>query len=292
MQNNTRTFNAQNMNELTLYSPIKINRFLRIIGRRNDGYHLLQTAFQFVDWWDKLHFRVIEGGGVRHLRPIPGVKTEDDLILRAAHLLQRLSGTRLGVEIEITKHLPMGAGLGGGSSNAATTLLALNYLWQLNFSLDDLAEIGLRLGADVPVFIRGKSAWGEGVGEVLTPMEFDTPWILIVIPPVQISTHQIFSDPSLPRQSPAVTPREFAEVDGLNDCSEVVCRQYPQVKAAMQQLNSFVSARLTGTGCAIYGLFDDESSANAAQVALQSNFVTHLGKVSNHSLLHSQLDWL
>ncbi len=280
------------MTELTLLSPAKINRTLRIIGRRHDGYHLLQTVFQFLDWADELRFSVNQSGVIRHTRNIPGVAEETDLILRAAHLMRTQTRLPWGVDITVTKNLPIGAGLGGGSSNAATTLLALNRLWQVHLPLSTLAELGLQLGADVPVFVHGAAAWAEGVGERLTPIDLDTPLILLLIPPVMVSTKAVFNAPLLPRHSPPATPADFAHLDGANDCTAVVLAGYPPIAAAFAALNAFAPARLTGTGCAIYALFNNELAAKQAAQNLAPQWPIYLGKTLNHSPLHSQLDWL
>src|SRR5690606_20288387 len=188
--------------------------FLHITGRRADGYHLLQTLFQFLDYGDTLHFTPRTDGRIRLLSELPGVMPEDNLIVRAARALQQASGTALGADIRLDKRLPMGGGIGGGSSDAATTLVGLDHLWQTGLGEDRLAELGLRLGADVPVFVRGRAAWAEGVGERLTPVEVDEPWYLVVVPPCQVSTAEIFSDERLTRDTPPITLAAFREHGG------------------------------------------------------------------------------
>ena len=242
-------------------APAKLNLLLRIVGRRADGYHLLQTVFQFVDIADQLRFKLRADGVIKRISPLEGVPEEQDLVVRAARLLQQAAGTALGVEIELDKRLPMGGGLGGGSSDAATTLVALNALWDAGLSEDRLAELGLELGADVPVFIRGRAAWAEGVGEALTPVDLPEPWYLILVPPCHVSTAEIFSDPKLERGSPPITLNDFLSGAVDNSCLAVVCEHHPEVAAALEWLNQHAQARLTGTGGCLFAAFEDEASA-------------------------------
>jgi 4-diphosphocytidyl-2-C-methyl-D-erythritol kinase len=237
-------------------APAKLNLFLRITGRRADGYHELQTCFQFLDWCDELDFRVTHDGRIERVAGAAGVAPENDLCIRAARLLQAVAGAAQGVEIALTKRLPMGAGLGGGSSDAATTLVALNALWELGLSVDRLAELGLGLGADVPVFVRGRAAFGEGVGERLTPLVGANAPIelnyLIIKPNASISTAAVFQDPELTRNSAPITI-EGLLTDGVrNDCESVVRRRYPSVGAALDWLGQFGASRLTGTGACVF----------------------------------------
>jgi 4-diphosphocytidyl-2-C-methyl-D-erythritol kinase len=239
---------------LTRYwpAPAKLNRFLHVTGRRDDGYHELQTIFQFLDYGDELAYELNETGEITHRQPLPGIEPENELCLRAARALQQESGTRLGVSIEINKRLPAGGGLGGGSSDAATTLIALNELWGLGLSREQLAEIGLRLGADVPVFLFGKAAWAEGVGEILTPVELDEPWYLVICPDVSVSTGAIFSDPELTRDSPAITIRAFREGAARNDLEELVRRRYPEVDQVLTRMAQNGQPRMTGSGACVF----------------------------------------
>ncbi|MBU0852374.1 MAG: 4-(cytidine 5'-diphospho)-2-C-methyl-D-erythritol kinase, partial [Gammaproteobacteria bacterium] len=206
---------------LTLPAPAKLNLMLHILGRRADGYHELQTLFQFLDYGDELTFRPRADGQIRLHTDLPGVDHDSNLIVRAARLLQTHSGCAQGADIELSKHLPMGGGIGGGSSDAATTLLGLDHLWQTHLGEDTLAEIGLALGADVPVFVRGRAAFAEGVGERLQPVELNEPWYLIIAPQVSVSTAEIFSDPELTRNTPAITVRSLLAGGGHNDCQPV-----------------------------------------------------------------------
>lgn len=254
-------------------APAKLNLMLRIVGRRADGYHLLQTVFQLLDFGDALRFAVRPDGEVRRLGEVPGVAPEADLVVRAARLLQQETGCRLGADVAVDKRLPMGGGLGGGSSDAATTLLALNRLWGLGLDQARLAALGLRLGADVPVFVWGRSAWSEGVGELLTPLELPEAWYAVVRPPCAVSTGAVFADPELTRNSPVTTISAFFAGSRENDCLPVVRRRYPAVAAALDWLGRFGDARLTGTGSCVFAAFERESDARAVIAALPADHV-------------------
>ncbi len=266
-------------------APAKLNLMLRIIGRRPDGYHLLQTVFQFLDLSDTLRFQCREDGEIRHLDPIPGVTLETDLVVRAARLLQLASGTALGVEIGLDKRLPMGGGLGGGSSDAATTLVALNQLWEIGFSRERLSRLGLALGADVPVFINGGAAWAEGVGEQLRPLVLPTPWYLLLLPDCRVSTAEIFGDPDLTRDSPRIKIRDFLSGRRGNDCLSVVCRRYPQVADAMEWLGRFGQPRLTGTGACVFAAFEKEAPARQILEQVPERFQAWVVRGLNRSPL-------
>ncbi len=242
-------------------APAKLNLMLRIVGRRVDGYHLLQTVFQFIDIADQLRFRLREDGVISRTPAIEGVPEESDLTVRAARLLQSEAGIGAGADIELKKNLPMGAGLGGGSSNAATTMLALNRLWSAGFSTQRLAELGLQLGADVPVFIRGVAAWAEGVGERLEPVDLPAVWYLVLFPSCHVSTAEIFSDPELTRDSTRITIADFFAGSRENDCLPVVSRRHPEVAEAIAWLAGHGNARLTGTGAAVFAPFASEERA-------------------------------
>jgi len=234
-------------------APAKLNLFLHVTGRRADGYHTLQTVFQFLDYADELTFLVTDDGRIERAAPVAGVAEERDLALRAARLLQESRGVTQGVRIHLTKRLPVGGGLGGGSSDAATTLLALNQLWGTHLSIPELAVLGLQLGADVPVFIHGHAAWAEGIGEVLTPVEPEAAWYLVVVPPVQVSTAQVFAAPELTRYSPPLTIRDFHEGRGLrNDLEPVVRSRYPEVDRVMRLLAEFGAPRMSGSGGCVF----------------------------------------
>ncbi|XEG73563.1 4-(cytidine 5'-diphospho)-2-C-methyl-D-erythritol kinase [Pseudomonas sp. abacavir_1] len=277
---------------LTLPAPAKLNLFLHILGRRADGYHELQTLFQFLDHADELHFAPREDGQIHLHTEIPGVPHDSNLIVRAARQLQEQSGCRLGADIWLDKHLPMGGGIGGGSSDAATTLVGLNHLWQLGWDEDHLAALGLGLGADVPVFVRGRAAFAEGVGEKLTPVELEEPWFLVAVPQVFVSTAEVFSDPELTRDTAPIKVRSLLGVDGRNDCQTVVEKRYPAVRNALMSLNKFTSARLTGTGACVFGSFPNQGDADKVRRQLPATLPSFVARGRNISLLHRKLQEL
>ncbi|MGM0571596.1 4-(cytidine 5'-diphospho)-2-C-methyl-D-erythritol kinase [Marinobacter sp.] len=282
----------RNHPHITLPSPAKLNLFLHITGRRADGYHELQTLFQFLDYGDTLTFHLRDDGLIRLSPELSGVPTEQNLIVRAARCLQEATGTAKGADIHLHKKLPMGGGLGGGSSNAATTLVGLNYLWQTGLSEDQLAELGLALGADVPVFVRGRAALGEGVGEKLTPANPPEDWFIVVKPPVEISTAEIFSDPGLTRNTPRITIAPAFEGDASgyrNDCEDVVKRLYPEVKNSLDWLSKFGPARLTGTGACVFGRFPTEAEALKVWAERPTGITGFVARGVNHSPLHTKL---
>ncbi|MBE0486976.1 4-(cytidine 5'-diphospho)-2-C-methyl-D-erythritol kinase [Marinobacter sp.] len=279
---------------LTLPAPAKLNLFLHIVGRRPDGYHELQTLFQFLDYGDDITFTLTpEQPGVRLSQPVAGVPDDDNLIIRAAKALTAATERPLsGVSIHITKRLPMGGGLGGGSSNAATTLLGLNQLWQLNLSEDQLADIGLQLGADVPVFVRGRAAFAEGIGEILTPANPPEDWFLVLKPDCEINTGKIFSEQGLTRDTPKMKIAPAFEGDASryrNDCQDIVCELYPDVKKSLKWLSQFGPARLTGTGACIFGRFPTESAARIIWESKPSGITGFVAKGVNSSPLHQKL---
>jgi 4-diphosphocytidyl-2-C-methyl-D-erythritol kinase len=279
---------------ITLPSPAKLNLFLHIVGRRPDGYHELQTLFQFLDYGDDITLSLTpEQPGIRLESPVNGVADEDNLIIRAARALAKKAPIELpGVTIAITKRLPMGGGLGGGSSNAATTLLGLNHLWKLGLGLDELAETGLTLGADVPVFVRGHAAFGEGVGEKLTPAFPPEDWFVVLKPACDINTGKIFSAQGLTRNTPRIRIAPAFEGDASryrNDCEGVVRRLYPDVKQSMEWLTQFGPARLTGTGACIFGRFPTESAARIIWESKPSGITGFVAQGVNVSPLHRKL---
>ena len=254
-------------------APAKLNLFLHVVGRRPDGYHELQTLFQLVDLADELRVDVRTDGEIRRIGGPAGVAAEQDLVVRAARLLKQSSGSPLGADLALTKRIPLGGGLGGGSSDAATTLAALNALWRTGASADDLARLGLALGADVPVFLLGHSAWAEGVGERLMAMDLPPRWYAIVRPPVAVSTAEVFQAPELTRNSPRTTIRGFLEAGGRNDCEPVVAARYPEVRDALDRLGRFGPARLTGTGSCVFAAFDRVGDAEAAIAGLPAGWL-------------------
>ena len=242
-------------------APAKLNLFLHVIGRRKDGYHLLQTAFRFLDYGDELSLRVRADGAIRRTTALEGVPEEQDLSVRAAQLLQRETGCREGADIGIVKRLPMGGGLGGGSSDAATTLIALNRLWRTGLRRDRLQQLALTLGADVPVFVFGQNAFAEGVGERLQALRLPPAWYLILVPELAVSTAEIFSAAELTRNTNAITIAAFSVGQGRNDLEPVVCRRYPQVVRHLEWLHRYGDARMTGSGACVFCAFDSEEQA-------------------------------
>ena len=270
-------------------APAKLNRMLRIIGRRADGYHLLQTVFQFVERCDWLSFSPRTDGIIERIGDVDGVPADADLTVRAARLLQETTASPLGVTIRIDKQLPMGGGLGGGSSDAATTLVALNHYWQTRLPLEQLADLGLRLGADIPVFVHGQAAWAEGVGEKLTPLALDEPWFLILVPACPVATGAIFTDPELTRNSPPITITDFVMGIGGNDCAAVVSHRHPDGAPAASSLGQNGKACLTGTGACVFAAFDQETDARQLLDQLPPNCTGFVAQGRNRSPLHERL---
>jgi 4-diphosphocytidyl-2-C-methyl-D-erythritol kinase len=271
-------------------APAKINLFLHVVGRRDDGYHLLQTAFQFLDYGDQLRFGLTDDGRIVRTHELPGVTEEADLCLRAARLLKQATGNKTGAAITLMKRLPAGGGLGGGSSDAATTLIALNELWGTGLDVEALAQLGLRLGADVPVFIRGRAAWAEGVGERLTPVDLpETPYV-VVCPPIQVSTAEVFADFSAQRgltpYTPARTIRDLREGHWGNDLEAVVRRRFPPVEQAFSLLRPYGSPRMTGSGACVFVAVPDTASGEKIISTLPSGFSGFVANgINRHPLL-------
>ena len=271
-------------------APAKINLMLRIVGQRADGYHLLQTVFQFIDLFDWLVFHPVDNGRVTLVNPIPGVPELDDLTVRAANLLKVETGYKSGVRIEVEKNLPMGGGLGGGSSDAATTLVVLNKLWGLQLSVERLMALGLSLGADVPIFVSGYAAWAEGVGEKLEKIILDEQWVVVIKPECHVNTKEIFSAKNLTRNSKSIKISDFIAGQHQNDCVEVVSQRYPLVKDALVALSGFSEARLTGSGACVFAQFDSEILAINAYQSLKNNgWQVYIAKGLNESPLFSKL---
>ena len=245
-------------------APAKLNLFLHVVGRRQDGYHLLQTAFRFIDYGDELSFAVRADGEIRHTNPLPGVAPENDLSVRAAHALQEEADCRQGADISIVKRLPMGGGLGGGSSDAATTLIALNRLWGTRLPRARLQQLALKLGADVPVFVFGRNAFAEGIGEQLSVLSLPPAWYLILVPELAVSTTEIFSAVELTRNTNAITIAAFSVGQGRNDLEPVVCRRYPLVARHLEWLQCYGEARMTGSGACVFCAFENEDQARRA----------------------------
>lgn len=280
---------AENRRDFVWPAPAKLNLFLHITGRRADGYHELQTVFQFLDKGDQLRFAPRDDGEIHRVGELVGVPEAQDMVVRAARLLQAESGCALGVDIHLQKHLPMGGGLGGGSSDAATTLVALNQLWGLNLPEDRLVELGLKLGADVPVFVRGHAAWAEGVGEQLTPLDLPETWFMVLVPAVHVSTAELFADPQLTRDARPIRIRDFLAGAGTNVFEPLVRKRYREVDEALTWLGQFSPARLTGTGACVFAVFDTESVARSVEAQVNRRWAVFVAPGRNRSPLHDAL---
>lgn len=272
-------------------APAKLNLFLHITGRRADGYHNLQTLFQFLSFGDTLNFYPNNTGEIQLASTATNLPAEQDLVYKAARLLQDFSNCSQGARIQVEKRIPMGGGLGGGSSDAATTLLALNKLWNLQLSLTQLAELGLKLGADVPVFIYGKATWAEGVGEIFTPVMLPEPYYLVVHPQCHVPTREIFMAEDLTRDSIPIRICDFNTGQSQNDCETVVRRRYPEVANSLDWLQQFGSAKMTGTGACVFVSFPDLRNAHLALQKLPSKWTGFVAQGRNHSPAHQALQY-
>lgn len=294
---------ATTHNALTLPSPAKLNLFLHITGRRSDGYHELQTAFQLLDFGDTVEIDTRSDNKIVLLESLEGVPDEDNIVVRAAKLLQKQESGKnrvLGANIKINKQIPMGGGLGGGSSNAASTLLGLNYLWKTGLSNDQLAEIGLSLGADVPVFIYGQNSFGEGIGERLQTLVLPKYWFTVIKPPVSVPTAEIFLHSQLTRDT--VTIRIAAVFEHLqtpdlakelrNDCEDIVRREYPEISEALDWLNGLGTARLTGTGACIFARFASLAEAEAVLAEMPASYTGFIAQGTDRSTAHQALEMI
>ncbi len=270
-------------------APAKLNLFLHVVGRRHDGYHLLQTVFQFLDYGDDLEFSIRDDDRITITTNYSGIITGEDIVLRAAKQLQQDSNCVRGADIRVHKRLPIGGGLGGGSSNAATTLVALNSLWGTGLSTQNLAETGLKLGADVPVFVHGYAAWAEGIGEQLTPVDLPQNWFLVVSPGISIATAEIFNAPDLTRNTAAITIRDFLDGHGRNDCEPVARKSYPAVAEILDWLGERAPARMTGTGSCVYAMFSTEAEATRVLDSLPGYWQGFVARGINQSPLLDRL---
>ena len=270
-------------------APAKLNLFLHVLGRREDGYHELQTAFQFLEFSDELDFALRDDNEIVRYADYDNVPAQSDLVVCAANMLRELTNTPFGVDIRVDKRLPMGGGLGGGSSNAATTLVALNSIIGLNLSVDELADIGLKLGADVPVFVRCHAAWAEGVGELLTPISPREDWYMVVIPDCQVETAEIFDSADLTRNTPAITIRDFLAGAGHNDFEKVVRLRYPEIAEVLDWLDKRYETRMTGTGACVFARFTTQEQANEAARNLPESWQRIVAQGLNSSPLAQRL---
>ena len=260
---------------ITVSAPAKLNLFLHITGQREDGYHLLQTAFQFLDYADSISLTLREDGHIYRVSDLAGVPAEDDLVVKAARLLQKYCNSSFGVDISVKKVLPMGGGLGGGSSNAASVLVALNSLWDCGVSQQELMDLGVQLGADVPVFIFAQSAWAEGVGERLNPIDLPKKWFLVLKPQINVSTAKVFANPQLQRDCSTITIRDFLQGQTQNIgnvCEKPVREMYPEVDGALKDLAKYGESKLTGTGACVFAAFDDHKEAEKALSELSNKW--------------------
>jgi 4-diphosphocytidyl-2-C-methyl-D-erythritol kinase len=272
-------------------APAKLNLFLHVTGQRPDGYHDLQTLFQLIDLCDSIGIQVREDGRIERTAGPPGVAEDADLVVRAARALKAAANTPLGATLRVTKRIPMGGGLGGGSSDAATTLIALNHLWRCELAPERLAELGLALGSDVPVFVLGSSAWAEGRGERLTPVELPDRWYVIVHPGVAVPTAQVFQAPELTRNSAPITLPAFFQSGGRNDCEGPVRTRFPEVAAALEWLGQYASPRLTGTGSCVFASFATAADAERVAARAPDRWTSFVARGLNTSPIHERLSW-
>ncbi|MFL2840518.1 MAG: 4-(cytidine 5'-diphospho)-2-C-methyl-D-erythritol kinase [Pseudohongiellaceae bacterium] len=277
---------------LSLPAPAKLNLFLHITGRREDGYHELQTCFQLLDYGDQLEFEILDSPTIKLESNLNSLDAKDNIIVKAASLLQRYKQVQGSVAIKLTKVLPLGAGLGGGSSDAATTLLALNNLWNCGLTINELAKLGLTLGADVPIFIRGRSSWAEGIGEKLTAITLPEPWYLIISPDCEASTKKIFCHQQLTRNSSTITIPAFPFLGARNDCEAVAVKLYPEIGTALKWLNDYAPARMTGTGSSIFTSFDTRAAAEHVLADLPEELKGFIARGINKSPVLKALEFI
>ncbi len=268
-------------------APAKLNLFLHVVGRRPDGYHLLQTVFRFIDYCDTVTLRVREDGLVNRANDVAGIAADEDLTVRAALLLKAATGTALGAEILLEKRLPVGGGLGGGSSDAATALLALNHLWDTRLDRERLLALALELGADVPAFVFGENAFAEGIGERLTPLALAQDWYLVLMPPATVATAQIFADPELKRDSKPIRMQAFSADLAGNDLEATVCREFPEVERHLEWLRRAGPAWVTGSGACVFAAFPTENAARQVWSLVPAGMQGFIAQgLARHPLYH------
>ncbi|GLR70394.1 4-(cytidine 5'-diphospho)-2-C-methyl-D-erythritol kinase [Agaribacter marinus] len=278
------------MNVTWLPSPAKINLFLHICGRYENGYHQLQTLFQLLDVGDEIGIEVNSTGKLSMTTLMPGIPEDDNLIIKAAKTLQNYTKVSQGASFHVKKQLPMGGGIGGGSSNAATVLLGLNKLWRLNLPIDTLLPIAASLGADVPVFIKGQTGFAEGIGEKIIPVKTSDKWFLVANPGVHVSTSEVFQHPDLPRNTPLISYDKYTYKHTQNDCQELVCNLQPKVAKLLQWLVHYAPSRMTGTGASVFAMFSTEAEAHHVLRQLPDEFTGFVAKGTQQSILHTQLE--
>jgi 4-diphosphocytidyl-2-C-methyl-D-erythritol kinase len=271
------------LKQLTLESPAKLTLMLHITGHRDDGYHLLQTVFQFIDLTDRMEFSTTNDSSISRGPGASSIPETEDISIRAATVLQQRFELRQGVRISIEKRIPVGGGLGGGSSNAATTLLALNQLWGLGLERSELATIGLSLGADVPVFVMGEAAWATGIGEQLTPISLIEPWYVVIDPGVRVSTAEIFKAKELTRDCDAITIRAFLRGSGTNVCEKVACALYPEIQQTIDWLSQYGVAKMSGTGACVFAAFDSLEQAEGVKSRAAEYWESFVVKAMNRN---------
>jgi len=279
------------MQNLSLPSPAKLNLFLHILGHREDGYHNIQTVFQFIDWCDTLRFHVRSDDVIQLHSNMTCLADADNLVIKAAYCLREATGCKQGVNINLQKVLPIGGGVGGGSSNAATTLLALNYLWKTQLPIDELLTLGGTLGADVPIFIYGHAAWAEGIGNELTAIILPEPWYVLLVPELSIRTESLFKDPRLTRDSAALTIDSYHPDQGHNDFEKLQRFDYPEIAKALDWLGQFSKARMTGSGCVVFAGFDSKEEAGTIAAQAPSAYQAQVVQGLNESPLHKMLTY-
>lgn len=275
---------------LLLPAPGKLNLFLHVTGRREDGYHLLQTLFQLVDYCDELAFEARDDGKIELMTGAPGVDSNENLVVRAARLLKERSGSSRGVSIALDKRLPIGGGMGGGSSDAATTLVALDELWDLRLARAEMEALALELGADVPIFVRGRSAWAEGIGEELTPVELPPRWYLVIVPKNGVATAEVFASADLTRNSAPIKIADFLRGGARNDCEPVVRRLSTEVDRAINWLSQWGPARMTGTGSCVFLPCADRAEADEIYARLPGQWRGFVARGINESPLYRDRD--
>jgi len=271
-------------------SPAKLNLFLHILGRYENGYHQLQSLFQMLDYGDRLAFTVVQNSTIEMATPLEGVPEDENLIIKAARLLAKETGYKGGVSISLDKRLPMGGGIGGGSSNAATTLVALNHLWGTGLQEDALAELGLSLGADVPIFVRGLTAFAGGVGEEITAAPQEEKYYLVANPNVHVSTAEVFTSPDLPRNTPAMKWEDYKFENTHNDCQQLVANCHPEVAKLLQWLVHYAPSRMTGTGACVFAAFSDYTLAEQVKAEMPDTWQSFVAKGVNRSPLLDKLE--
>lgn len=272
-------------------APAKLNLFLHITGQREDGYHLLQSVIQFIDLCDQLQFTARKDSDIRRENSNSDILQDNDLSIRAAKLLQKTCAIKQGINIKLNKVIPMGAGLGGGSSNAATTLLALNQIWKCGLKLNELEKLGTLLGADVPVFIRGVASWVEGIGELLKPIKLSEPWHVVVFPNVHVDTKQMFADPDLTRNCTPIKIHDFTQQRTRNVFEPIARRQQPEVERAFQWLDQYFPARLTGSGSALFTACASQQQAEEIAASCPQEWIAYAAKGLNRSPVYSLCEY-